>query len=30
IAMAAMEGRSGNPNSYRNHIFAPPPIATAG
>lgn len=29
IAIAAMEGRSGNPNDYRNHALAPPPIATS-
>lgn len=30
IAIAAMEGRSGDPNAYRDHVFAPPPVATAG
>ena len=29
IAMAAMDGRSGNPNDHRNHTLAPPPAATA-
>ena len=27
IAMAAIDGRSGNPNDYRDHILAPPPVA---
>jgi hypothetical protein len=29
IAMAAMEGRSGNPNAYRDHVIPPPPAAAA-
>jgi hypothetical protein len=29
IAMAAMEGREGNPAQYRNHVLAPPPAASA-
>jgi hypothetical protein len=29
IAMAAMEGRSGNPNDYRDHVLKPPPVATS-
>lgn len=28
IAMAAMEGGSGDPAQYRDHIIAPPPVAT--
>jgi hypothetical protein len=27
VAIAAMEGRSGDPNAYRDHALAPPPIA---
>ncbi len=27
IAMAAMEGATGNPNEFRDHVFAPPPVA---
>lgn len=27
IAMAAMAGRTGNPNDYRDHVLAPPPVA---
>ncbi len=27
IAMAAMEGRQGNPNTYRDHQLSPPPVA---
>ncbi len=29
IAMAAMEGREGNPAQYRDHVLAPPPAAGA-
>jgi hypothetical protein len=29
VAMAAMDGRSGNPNDYRDHVLAPPPVAGA-
>jgi hypothetical protein len=29
IAVAAMEGREGNPAAYRDHVFAPPPAARA-
>ena len=29
IAMAAMEGRSGNPNDYRDHVVARPPVVTS-
>jgi hypothetical protein len=29
IAIAAMEGRTGNPNDYRDHVLAPPPVAKA-
>jgi hypothetical protein len=29
IAMAAMEGKTGNPNDYRDHVLPPPPAATA-
>jgi hypothetical protein len=29
IAMAAMDGRSGNPNDYRDHVLSPPPVAVA-
>jgi hypothetical protein len=29
VAMAAMAGRSGDPNDYRDHVLAPPPVATA-
>jgi len=28
IAAAAMEGAAGDPNRYRNHVLAPPPIRT--
>jgi hypothetical protein len=28
IAIAAMEGRSGNPNVYRDHVLRPPPART--
>lgn len=28
VAVAAMEGRKGDPNQYRNHVFAPPPVAS--
>lgn len=28
IALAAMEGKKGDPNEYRDHVFAPPPILT--
>jgi hypothetical protein len=27
IAIAAMEGRSGNPHDYRDHVLPPPPVA---
>jgi hypothetical protein len=27
IAIAAMEGKSGNPNDYRDHVLPPPPVA---
>jgi hypothetical protein len=27
IAMAAMEGKSGDPNAYRDHVLPPPPAA---
>jgi hypothetical protein len=27
VAIAAMEGAAGNPNDYRDHVFAPPPAA---
>ena len=27
IAMAAMEGRAGNPSDYRDHLLPPPPVA---
>jgi hypothetical protein len=27
IAMAAMEGRAGDPGQYRDHLIAPPPVA---
>jgi hypothetical protein len=27
IAIAAMEGRSGNPDDYRNYVIPPPPVA---
>jgi hypothetical protein len=27
IAMAAMDGKSGNPNEYRDYVLAPPPAA---
>lgn len=27
IALAAMQGHSGNPNDYRNHSLLPPPVA---
>ncbi len=27
IAIAAMEGKTGNPNAYRDHVLAPPPAA---
>jgi hypothetical protein len=29
IAMAAMEGKTGDPNAYRDHILSPPPAAVA-
>jgi hypothetical protein len=29
IAMAAMEGREGNPNDYRDHVLPPPPVAVS-
>jgi hypothetical protein len=29
VAMAAMDGRSGDPNDYRDHVLAPPPVAGA-
>lgn len=29
IAIAAMEGASGNPNDYRDHVLGPPPVASA-
>ena len=28
IALAAMEGKSGDPNDYRDHILKPPPVAS--
>ncbi|HVH45306.1 MAG TPA: hypothetical protein VM925_23295 [Labilithrix sp.] len=28
IAIAAMEGKSGNPNDYRDHVLKPPPAAS--
>ncbi|HVJ91279.1 MAG TPA: hypothetical protein VM580_15855 [Labilithrix sp.] len=28
IAIAAMEGKSGDPNAYRDHVLAPPPVAS--
>ncbi len=28
IAMAAMEGKTGNPSDYRNYLLPPPPICT--
>ncbi len=28
VAIAAMEGRSGDPNVYRDHVLPPPPAAT--
>ncbi len=28
IARAAIDGRSGNPNAYRDHVLPPPPVAT--
>jgi hypothetical protein len=30
IAMAAMEGRSGNPNDYRDFVLPPPPASQSG
>jgi hypothetical protein len=30
VAVAAMEGRSGDPNDYRDHVLPPPPAARAG
>jgi hypothetical protein len=30
IAMAAMDGRSGDPNAYRDYVLAPPPAAATG
>ena len=27
IAVAAIEGRTGNPNDYRDHTLPPPPVA---
>ena len=29
IASAAMEGKSGDPASYRDYVLPPPPAATA-
>jgi hypothetical protein len=29
IAIAAMEGASGDPNAYRDHVLPPPPVATS-
>ena len=29
VAVAAMEGREGDPGHYRDHVLAPPPIARA-
>jgi len=29
IAMAAMEGKSGDPNAYRDHVLGPPPVASS-
>ncbi len=26
IAIAAMEGKHGNPHAYRDHVLAPPPV----
>ncbi|HVY49463.1 MAG TPA: hypothetical protein VHB21_26405, partial [Minicystis sp.] len=26
VAMAAMDGREGNPNDYRDYVLAPPPV----
>jgi hypothetical protein len=30
VAVAAMEGRSGDPADYRDHVFAPPPVCSRG
>jgi hypothetical protein len=30
IAIAAMEGKSGDPNDYRDHVLPPPPVARRG
>ena len=27
VAMAAIDGHSGNPNAYRDHVLPPPPVA---
>jgi hypothetical protein len=27
IAIAAMEGKSGDPNAFRDHVLLPPPAA---
>jgi hypothetical protein len=27
VAIAAMEGKSGDPNDYRDHVLPPPPAA---
>jgi hypothetical protein len=29
VAVAAMDGRSGNPNDFRDYVLSPPPAATA-
>ncbi|MBX3210608.1 MAG: hypothetical protein KF850_01100 [Labilithrix sp.] len=29
IAVAAMQGRTGDPNAYRDHVLSPPPVASS-
>jgi hypothetical protein len=29
VAMAAMDGKNGDPGAFRNHVLPPPPVATA-
>jgi hypothetical protein len=29
VAIAAMDGKSGDPNAYRDYVLAPPPVAQA-
>jgi hypothetical protein len=29
IAIAAMDGKNGDPGAFRNHVLPPPPVAAA-